>query len=60
MLLNLCEGRAVKENLSMAMPLGLKLASRTDKDVTTATHRQVPCNKSGKEQLAFTRGLMGA
>lgn len=50
----------MKENLSMAMPLGLKLASRTDKDVTTATQRQVPCNKSGKEQLAFTRGIMGA
>lgn len=45
MFLNLCEGRAVKtkqtkttkNNLSMAMPLGLKLARWKDKDVTTAT-----------------------
>lgn len=60
MFLNLCEGRVVKKNFSMAKPLGLKLARRKYKDVTTATQRQVTCYKSGREQLAFTRGIMGA
>lgn len=48
MFLNLCEGRVVKKNFSMAKPLGLKLARRKDKDATTVTQRQVTCYKSGR------------